>query len=100
MSRRRGRPEPGIDLGRAACETWRMSKIEDAARRLERAVARLEAACDRIAGQSTEKTTENKRLAAALAAKEKDYAALAAVADSVSARVDKALERLDAALEE
>lgn len=65
----------------------------DALGRLERAVARLEKAASH-AGQHDK--TKN---AAALATAKADYAALAATTESVAARLDAAIGRLDRVLE-
>jgi hypothetical protein len=73
-----------------------MSKIEAATKRLEQALARLEAACGRLAVQSD----DNERLGAELAARDHEYASLAATTDAVAARLDRALARIDAALGE
>jgi hypothetical protein len=70
----------------------RMGNLGEAVTRLERAVARLEKA----AGRSGEgERTRHIALAGAKA----DYAALLATTDSVAARLDAAIGRLDRALE-
>jgi exonuclease VII small subunit len=69
-----------------------MGKLDDALKRMERAVARLEKAAVRLAdGDGTRP--------GALAATKADYAALLATTDSVASRLDAAILRLDRALE-
>ena len=69
-----------------------MGKLEDAVKRMERAVARLEKAASRVADG-------DKARHGALAAAKADYAALLDTTDSVAARLDAAILRLDRALE-
>jgi exonuclease VII small subunit len=69
-----------------------MGKLEDAVKRMERAVARLEKAASRVADG-------DKAHHGALAAAKADYAALLDTTDSVAARLDAAILRLDRALE-
>lgn len=66
-----------------------MSRLEDAVKRLERAVARLEKAASRAADG------DNAHHSAATA----DYAQLLETTESVAARLDAAILRLDRALE-
>lgn len=69
-----------------------MGKLEDAMARLERAIARLERAADRV-------TQGEKSEHAALAAAQADYATLSTMNDSIAARLDAAIGRLDRVLE-
>jgi outer membrane protein TolC len=78
-----------------------MTRIEEAARRLERAVERLEAASRAVqnkcrAGQAN--LVEVQRLSSALATAKTEYAALSSVTDTVAARLDGAINRLNAVL--
>jgi hypothetical protein len=72
-----------------------MSKLEDAARRLERAVEHLEAVCSRFPVDASDK----QRLATALAEAKADYAALIEVAGTVATRLDGTIARLNSVLE-
>jgi phage shock protein A len=72
-----------------------MSKVEDAARRLERAVERLEDACRRIEAKSP----GSDQLALELAQAKRDYAQLAEATGKVANRLDGAIERLNTVLE-
>jgi hypothetical protein len=69
-----------------------MASLEDAVKRLERAVLRLEQASERSDERGM---THNGALAAAKA----DYAALQQTTESVAARLDAAILRIDRALE-
>jgi hypothetical protein len=76
-----------------------MSKIEDAALRLEAAVARLERAVERAGERAGAKdTTESRQLVADLAAAKENHAALEATTTRVATRLDATIERLNAAL--
>jgi hypothetical protein len=72
-----------------------MSKIEDAALRLEAAVARLEQAVER---RGVGGAAESRQLVADLAAAKDNYAALEATTTRVASRLDATIERLNAAL--
>jgi hypothetical protein len=72
-----------------------MTRLEEAARKLERAVARLEAACDRLGSISA----EDRQLALALSEARADYRKLADVTGAVASRLDGAIERLNTVLE-
>jgi hypothetical protein len=72
-----------------------MSKIEDAALRLEAAVARLEQAVER---RGVDGAAESRQLVADLAAAKDNYAALEATTTRVASRLDATIERLNAAL--
>jgi hypothetical protein len=69
-----------------------MSKLEDAVKRLDRAVARLEKIAARVADG-------DKTRPGALAAAQADYAALLDTTESVATRLDAAILRIDRALE-
>jgi exonuclease VII small subunit len=69
-----------------------MGKLEDAVKRMERAVALLEKAASRVA--DGDKTRHG-----ALAAAKADYAALLDTTDHVASRLDAVIVRLDRALE-
>jgi hypothetical protein len=69
-----------------------MASLEDAVKRLERAVLRLEQASD---GMGERGAAHNGALAAARA----DYAALQQTTESVASRLDAAIMRIDRALE-
>jgi ubiquinone biosynthesis protein UbiJ len=69
-----------------------MSRLEDAVNRLERAVARLEKAATRIGESDAQRH-------AALSKSTADYAALRDATESVAARLDAAIHRLDRMLE-
>ena len=69
-----------------------MAKLEDALKRLDRAVTRLEKAAGRI---GEDNGADNRALAAVKA----DYAALLETTEGVSARLDAAILRLDRMLE-
>jgi hypothetical protein len=73
-----------------------MSKLEDAARRLERAVARLEDSCRRIEA----KNPGSEQLAFELAQARREYAQLAEATGKVATRLDGAIERLNTVLEQ
>jgi hypothetical protein len=75
-----------------------MSKIEDAALRLEAAVARLERAIESSGDRAGDGAAESRRLVADLAAAKDDYAALEATTTRVATRLDATIERLNAAL--
>ncbi|MDB5406717.1 MAG: hypothetical protein JWL84_1629 [Rhodospirillales bacterium] len=75
-----------------------MGKIENAALRLEAAVARLEKAVERRGDRGVEDTAESRRLVADLAAAKDNYAALEATTTRVASRLDATIERLNAAL--
>jgi hypothetical protein len=75
-----------------------MSKIEDAALRLEAAVARLERAIESSGDRPGGGAAESRRLVADLAAAKDDYAALEATTTRVATRLDATIERLNAAL--
>jgi hypothetical protein len=72
-----------------------MLRIEEAARRLEKAVEHLEAVCARLPAD----TSDKHKLASALAAAKADYAALVEVTGSVATRLDGTIARLNAVLE-
>ena len=69
-----------------------MAKLDEAVKRLDRAVARLEKASD---GAGSGDAAHDEALALAKA----DYAALLETTESVAARLDAAIARLDRALE-
>jgi exonuclease VII small subunit len=69
-----------------------MANLEEAMKRLERAVLRLEKASERMDERGM---AHNGALAAAKA----DYAALQQTTDSVAARLEAAIQRIDRALE-
>jgi exonuclease VII small subunit len=69
-----------------------MASLEEAMKRLERAVLRLEKASEQMGERGM---AHNGALAAAKA----DYAALQQTTDSVAARLEAAILRLDRALE-
>ncbi len=69
-----------------------MGKLDEAMRRLEGAVARLEKAAGRVADGDAARH-------GALAAAKADYATLLDTTDSVALRLDAAILRLDRALE-
>jgi hypothetical protein len=79
-----------------------MSKIEDAALRLETAVARLERAIERAGERRGENggdsIAESRQLAADLAAAKDNYAALEVTTTRVASRLDATISRLNAAL--
>ena len=66
-----------------------MTKLEEAARRLERAVLRLEAAATRVG----KKRGKDGQLALELAEARADYAKLQEVTRAVATRLDGAIER-------
>jgi len=73
-----------------------MTKLEDAAQRLDKAVRRLEAASFRVGGDGAEK----RRLAEALAAAKAEYAALEEKIERVTSRLDGTIERINATLDD
>jgi hypothetical protein len=75
-----------------------MSKIEDAALRLDAAVARLEQVVERSGGQRGDAAADSRQLVADLAAAKDNYAALEATTTRVATRLDATIERLNAAL--
>jgi hypothetical protein len=83
-----------------------MSKIEDAALRLEAAVTRLERAIERAGERAGERrgdsggdsSAEGRQLVADLAAAKDNYAALEATTTRVASRLDATISRLNAAL--
>jgi hypothetical protein len=75
-----------------------MSKIEDAALRLEAAVARLEQAVERRGERGLDGAAASRQLVTDLAAAKDDYAALEATTTRVASRLDATIERLSAAL--
>jgi hypothetical protein len=79
-----------------------MSKIEDAALRLEAAVTRLERAIERAGERRGEtrgdSSAEGRQLVADLAAAKDNYAALEATTTRVASRLDATISRLNAAL--
>jgi hypothetical protein len=75
-----------------------MSKIEDAALRLEAAVARLEEAVERRGERGVDGAAESRQLVANLAAAKDKHAALEATTTRVASRLDATIERLNAAL--
>jgi hypothetical protein len=75
-----------------------MSKIEDAALRLEAAVARLERAIERRGESGGDSSAEGRQLVADLAAAKNNYAALEATTTRVASRLDATISRLNAAL--
>ena len=70
-----------------------ITKVVEAARRLERAVIRLEAAMEHV-----EDGPERDQASAALAQARAQYAALSRVTQHVAGRLDQAIVRLDRAL--
>jgi hypothetical protein len=72
-----------------------MSKVEDAARRLERAIGRLEAAAAKLPPASG----ETRQLALELAEAKAESKKLRAVNEAVVNRLDGAIERLGAVLD-
>ncbi|HMK68522.1 MAG TPA: hypothetical protein VK433_08235 [Stellaceae bacterium] len=70
-----------------------MTKVVEAAKRLERAVIRLEAAMERV-----EDGAERQEAVAALAEAKSQYAALSRVTQLVAGRLDQAILRLDRTL--
>jgi hypothetical protein len=70
------------------------SKLEQAAKRLELAVTRLERAIGHAAGNAA----ESKRLVAALAEAKAEYSALEQTTSGVATRLDATIERLNAVL--
>jgi exonuclease VII small subunit len=68
-----------------------MARLDEAVKRLDRAVARLEKAASRLAER--EKTSRGASVAKG------DYAALLETTETVAARLDAAILRLDRALE-
>jgi len=70
-----------------------MNKVVEAAKRLERAVIRLEAAMERA-----EDGPERTAAASALAEARAQYAALSKVTQLVASRLDQAIVRLDRTL--
>jgi cell division protein FtsB len=75
-----------------------MSKMEDAARRLEAAVVRLERTLERRGERGIDGAAESRQLVADLAAARENYAALEATTTRVATRLDATIERLNAAL--
>jgi exonuclease VII small subunit len=73
-----------------------MTKVEEAAKHLERAVARLEAACLKLERSGG---GEDSQLALALSEARAEYEKLADVAGAVATRLDGAIERLNTVLE-
>ena len=71
-----------------------MTKVVDAARRLERAVLRLEAALERSGTDADRSEIEG-----ALAAARARYVLLSQVTQTVALRLDQAIGRLDRMLE-
>jgi adenylosuccinate lyase len=69
-----------------------MGKLEDVMARLERAIARLEQTADRVIQGEKSKH-------AALQASQADEATLSAINESIAARLDAAIGRLDRVLE-
>jgi hypothetical protein len=70
------------------------SKLEQAAKRLELAVTRLERAIGHAGGDAA----ESKRLVAALAEAKAEYSALEQTTSRVATRLDATIERLNAVL--
>ncbi len=70
------------------------SKLEQAAKRLELAVTRLEHAIGPAGGDAA----ESKRLVAALAEAKAEYSALEQTTSRVATRLDATIERLNAVL--
>ena len=70
------------------------SKLEQAAKRLELAVTRLERAIRHVGGDSL----ESKRLVAALAEAKAEYSALEQTTSLVATRLDATIARLNAVL--
>lgn len=73
----------------------KLTKIAEAADRLERAVLRLESAMEQA-----EPNGGNPRLEAELATAKAQYAALSRLTQTVASRLDGAILRLDRVLEE
>ena len=71
-----------------------LSRVIDAAKRLERSVLRLEAAMVHASG-----AVDSASLAKALADAKAQYASLSRVTETVASRLDQAIGRLDRALE-
>jgi len=71
-----------------------LSRVVEAAKRLERAVLRLEAAMDQGGGPP-----DNAGLERALADAQAQYATLSQVTQTVASRLDQAIGRLDRVLE-
>jgi hypothetical protein len=71
-----------------------LSRVIDAAKRLERAVLRLEAAMEHAVG-----APDRAGLEKALADAKAQYASLSRVTETVASRLDQAIGRLDRALE-
>jgi|GEM_PF-2612920 exonuclease VII small subunit len=71
-----------------------LSRVVEAAKRLERAVLRLEAAMEQAGAPH-----DRAELERALADAKSQYAALSRVTESVATRLDQAIGRLDRALE-
>lgn len=69
-----------------------MANLEEAVKRLEQAVERLEKASDRLGEQGRAQD-------GALSELEADYASLMETTDTVAARLDAAIARIDRALE-
>ena len=72
-----------------------MNKVVEAAKRLERAVIRLETAMEHA-----EEGAPREQASAALAAAKAQYAALSKVTQLVASRLDQAIGRLDRVLPE
>jgi ABC-type branched-subunit amino acid transport system substrate-binding protein len=71
-----------------------LSRVVEAAKRLERAVLRLEAAIEQTGGG-----TDRAGLQRALADAKAQYASLSQVTQTVASRLDQAIGRLDRVLE-
>ena len=71
-----------------------LSRVIEAAKRLERAVLRLEGAMEHAGGSA-----DGASLARALADAKAQYASLSRVTETVASRLDQAIGRLDRALE-
>jgi hypothetical protein len=75
-----------------------MSKIEEAALRLEAAVARLERAIESRGEKGGDSSAEGRKLVADLAAAKSNYVALEITTARVASRLDATISRLNAAL--
>ena len=71
-----------------------LSRVIEAAKRLERAVLRLESAMEHAGG-----STDSAGLARALADAKAQYASLSRVTETVASRLDQAIGRIDRVLE-
>lgn len=77
-----------------------MTRVVEAARRLEEAVLRLEAAARHLDKPGQRRPDQRREVEAALASAKAQYAALAQVTATVASRLDQAIGRLDRVLED